>query len=254
MSDRLAGRTAVITGASAGIGAALARRLAARGTHLHLLARRAGRLEALADELRTGHGVRATTHGIDLLDLDALRAFWRNLPAVPDIVVNNAGMAAGADPVVLADPADWDLMMRTNVAALMELSRLAAVDFAARGGGHILNVGSIAGHDPYPGGSGYNASKFAVDGFTRALKMEMIQHGVRVSLISPGMVETEFSEVRFKGDRERAATVYKGIEALTAEDVAEIMEFILDRPPHVDILDVVVHPTQQASPYHVHRS
>jgi len=251
--NRLSGKRAVITGATSGIGLAIARELAASGTHLILTGRRVERLRSVQDDLMRNHPVQVDIHAFDIRDRGACEAFRAAISDPVDILVNNAGLAKGFDPVQTASQDDWEAMMETNTIALFRMTRLFAADMAARGSGHILNVGSLAGHEAYPNGSVYSASKHAVYAFTRALKMDLNGTGVRVGMVSPGLVETEFSEVRFNGDRERAKSVYKGIEALTAQDIAEIVLFILNRPDHVNILDALVMPIAQASSVHVAR-
>jgi 3-hydroxy acid dehydrogenase/malonic semialdehyde reductase len=251
--NRLSGKRAVVTGATSGIGLAIARELAASGVHLVLTGRREDRLLAVQDDLMRNHPIAAAVHAFDIRDRTACEAFKAAMTDPVDILVNNAGLAKGFDPVQTASLDDWEVMMATNSTALFRMTRLFAADMVARGSGHILNVGSLAGHEAYPNGSVYSASKHAVYAFTRALKMDLNGTGVRVGMVSPGLVETEFSEVRFGGDLERATSVYKGIEALTAPDIAEIVLFILNRPDHVNLLDALVLPVAQASSVHVAR-
>jgi NADP-dependent 3-hydroxy acid dehydrogenase YdfG len=251
--NRLSGKRAVVTGATSGIGWAIARELAASGVSLILTGRRVDRLRALQDDLMRNHPIQADIHAFDIRDRTECERFKAAITDPVDILINNAGLAKGLDPVQTASLDDWELMMATNTLALFRMTHLFAADMAARGSGHILNVGSLAGHEAYPNGSVYAASKHAVYAFTRALKMDLNGTGVRVGMVSPGLVETEFSEVRFGGDRDRAKSVYAGIEPLTAQDVAEIVHFMLNRPDHVNILDALVLPVAQASSVHVAR-
>lgn len=251
--NRLSGKRAVVTGATSGIGLAIARELAAMGVHLHLTGRRTDRLESVQDELSRNHPVEVCIHSFDIRDRAACEAFRGSVTAPLDILVNNAGLALGFESVTSASFDDWDAMMQTNTTALFRMTRLFAGDMAARGAGHILNIGSLAGHEAYPNGSVYCASKHAVYAFTRALKMDLNGTGVRVGMISPGLVQTEFSQVRFHGDTTRAEAVYQGIEPLTAADIAEIVVFMLNQPGHVNILDALVLPVAQASSVHVAR-
>ena len=252
--NRLTGQWAVVTGATSGIGKAIATELATMGVNLILTGRRSDRLDAFKTQLVDNHPIQVETATFDIRDRDACIAFHSSITHDVDILVNNAGLAAGFDPVTTASFADWDVMVQTNLVSLYVMSQLFAKDMAAKRKGHILNLGSLAGHEAYPNGSVYCATKHAVHAFTRAMKMDLNGTDVRVSMVSPGLVETEFSEIRFHGDVERAKSVYKGIDPLTAEDIAEIAVFILNRPAHVNILDALVVPTAQASSVHVART
>lgn len=242
----LVDRTVFITGASSGIGEACARAFAAAGARLLLCARRAARLGALAATLDT----ETHTFTLDVRDrgavqgaLDALPEQWQAI----DVLVNNAGLAAGLAPLHEGDPDDWDRMLDTNVRGLLNVTHAVVPGMVARGRGHVINIGSIAGHETYPGGAVYCASKAAVDRITTGLRMDLLGTGVRVSTVAPGMVETEFSVVRFHGDAERAAQVYAGTKPLTADDVAETIVWVADRPPHVQVAEVILLPTDQAT-------
>jgi NADP-dependent 3-hydroxy acid dehydrogenase YdfG len=171
-----------------------------------------------------------------------------------DILINNAGLASGKDPIDSADFEDWDKMIDTNIKGLLNMMRFVGERMKKRNHGHIINVGSIAGHEAYPGGSVYCGTKHAVDAITRAAKMDLHGTEIRVSAVSPGLVETEFSEVRFHGDREKAAEVYQNVKPLSADDIADIILFIATRPPHVNIMDTIVLPVSQSSSTMVHRS
>jgi NADP-dependent 3-hydroxy acid dehydrogenase YdfG len=238
--------TAVVTGASSGIGAATARALAADGWDVVVGARRLDRLEALAADI----GGRA--HPLDVTDAASVDGF---VAAVPDcrLLVNNAGGALGLTPVAEADEAQWRTMYDTNVLGVLRATQGLLPALEASGDGHIVTIGSIAGHEPYPGGAGYNAAKFAVRAVMSVLRQELLGRPVRVSEIDPGMVETEFSLVRFGGDAGRAAAVYEGVTPLTAADVAECVRWVVSRPSHVNIDQMIVLARDQAGARQVHR-
>ncbi len=245
-----------ITGASSGIGEACAHAFAREGTLLLLAARRKDRLDNLAATLQREHGVRTHTVQLDVRNRTAVDATIAGLPdpwRSIDILVNNAGLASGFSKVHEGDVEDWEAMIDTNVKGLLYVSRAVVPGMVARKRGHILNVGSIAGHQVYPNGNVYCASKFAVRALTEGLKMDLLGTGVRVCSLSPGLVETEFSLVRFHGDSQRAEQVYHHTRPLRGEDIAEVAVFCAQRPPHVDISEVIIMPTDQASVYHVHR-
>lgn len=236
MSDR--SRVAVITGASAGIGAATAARLAAEGFEVVLGARRVDRIKALARE----HGGRALP--LDVTDLSSVESFSNALDRV-DVLVNNAGKALGVEKVEEFSDENVREMWETNVMGLLNMTR-ALLPKLEESSGHIVNVGSTSGFETYPGGAGYTASKHAVRAITRTLRFELVGKPIRVTEVNPGLVETEFSKVRFKDD-ERAAKVYEGIEPLTGEDVADCIAWAVTRPPHVNVDEIVVRPVAQAS-------
>ncbi|MDQ3876895.1 MAG: SDR family NAD(P)-dependent oxidoreductase [Actinomycetota bacterium] len=233
------GRTAVITGASAGIGAATAKALAKEGFEVVLGARRVERLKALADE--TGGIYRA----LDLTDERSVAEFVEGIGQV-DVLVNNAGLAVGVDKIAELSDDRLRAMWETNVLGLVRVTR-SLLDALVASRGHIVNVGSIAGFETYPGGGGYTSSKHAVRAITKTLRLELLGTGVRVTEIAPGLVETEFSMVRFAGDRDKASAPYKGIEPLTADDIADCIAWAVTRPPHVDIDEIVVRPVAQAT-------
>ena len=248
--------TVFITGASAGIGAACARAFAREGARLVLAARRTERLDELARELREAHGTEAHLLALDVRDSQAVADAVGGLPAEwaeVDVLVNNAGLGRGLDKVYESDPAGWDEMIDTNVKGLLYVTRAVVPGMVARGRGHVINLGSVAGHEVYPGGAVYCATKHAVDAITRGLRMDVLGTGVRVSTVDPGMVETEFSLVRFRGDAERAKNVYRGMTPLTADDIAETVLWCATRPPHVNIDQIILKPTDQASATLVHR-
>lgn len=238
--------TAVVTGASSGIGEATARALAADGWDVVVGARRLDRLAALAAEI----GGRA--HPLDVTDSASVDTF---VAAVPDcrLLVNNAGGALGLNPVAEADEGEWRTMYDTNVLGVLRVTKglLPALD--ASGDGQVVTIGSIAGHEPYPGGAGYNAAKFGVRAVMSVLRQELLGRPVRVSEIDPGMVETEFSLVRFGGDADRAAAVYEGVTPLTANDVAECVRWVASRPSHVNVDQMIVMARDQAGARQVHR-
>jgi serine 3-dehydrogenase len=252
----LMGRTILITGASSGIGEAMARLFACEGARLLLCARRTDRLESLAEELKASHGTEAHCFHLDVRDRDQVSMVFRSLPpewAEIDALVNNAGLSRGMDPVQDGDLNDWDEMIRTNVSGLLYMTRHVIPVMIRRGKGDIINIGSIAGHEVYPGAAVYCASKHAVDAFTRGVRMDLVNTPIRVIAISPGMTETEFSLVRFHGDRDRAERVYEGLVPLSPHDVAEAALFALTRPPHVQVGEMILWPTAQASCTLAHR-
>jgi serine 3-dehydrogenase len=243
-------RTVLVTGASSGIGAACARAFAGAGARLVLAARRADRLEALAAELRDAHGTESRLLELDVRDAEAVAAALGALPpewAEVDVLVNNAGLGRGLEKVQEGDPAGWDEMVDTNVKGLLYVTRAVVPGMVARGRGHVVNIGSVAGHEVYPGGAVYCATKHAVGAITQGLRMDLLGTGVRVSTVDPGMVETEFSVVRFHGDRERADRVYAGMTPLVADDIADAVLWCATRPPHVNVDEIIIKPTDQAS-------
>jgi serine 3-dehydrogenase len=254
--NRIKGRLALITGASAGIGRACAHRLASEGVHLALWARRADRLRELADELTTAQGVRVQTNSVDVRDraaVDRAAASLVNASGAPDILLNIAGLAAGLAKTQDADPDDWDQMIDTNVKGLLYVTRAILPGMVVRNSGHVVNLGSLAGHQVYPMGNVYNASKFAVKALTDAISMDLLGTKVRVASVDPGHVESEFAVVRFAGDTARAKKVYEGFNPLAPDDVADVVTYILNQPDNVNILGVVMMSTSQRSVHHVHR-
>ncbi len=255
MKNRLEGKTALVTGATSGIGESVARQLAEHGVNLIITGRRKERLEKLAGTLKDEHGVEVTIGAFDITDRSACRYFIDQIKATPvDILVNNAGGAHGVDPVYSGSFEDWDAMIDTNVKGLLTMTRLLSPGMKERNSGHIINIGSIAGHEAYPGGVVYCAAKHAVTAITKSTKMDLQGTNVRVSQVSPGLVETEFSMVRFKGDEDKADKVYEGMKPLTADDIAEIVVFIANRPDHVNLLDTVVFPVAQSAATMVSRT
>ena len=255
MAD-LKGQWSLVTGATSGFGMATARALAAHGCHVAITGRREDRLQALASELRERHQVETASLAFDVRDLSQVLSTLgeaTDLLAKLDILINNAGLALALDPVQDGNPADWDQMIDTNLKGLLYVTRIVLPGMVGRGRGHIVNVGSIAGHQVYAGGAVYSATKFAVRAISDALRCDVLGTGVRVSNVEPGLAETEFSEVRFKGDRTRAKTVYEGMSPLRPEDVADAITWCLTRPPHVNIQSVLIMPTDQSPTLAVHR-
>ena len=257
MSEHLKNRNVFITGASSGIGEACAVAFAREGANLLLAARRKERIDALARKLEDKY--RVATHGLelDVRDRDAVERAVGSLPPAwdhIDILLNNAGLSRGLVKLHAGEIQDWEEMIDTNVKGLLYVTRAILPGMVARNSGHVINMGSIAGHELYPSGNVYCASKYAVTAISQGLRMDLLGTNVRVSSVDPGLVETEFSEVRFRGDKARAAKTYANMRPLKGEDIAEIVIFCATRPLHVDIAQVIVMPTDQASVNHVHRS
>lgn len=236
--------TVLITGASAGIGKAIAQRFYQAGARVLLLARRADRLAELVDEL----GPRAHAFAVDITDQNAVADFFRELPSELEritILVNNAGSAFGMATAWEADMVDWDGMVALNISALLRITRAVLPGMVARNDGHIINLGSVAGSYPYPGGNVYGATKSFVEQFSLNLRCDLHGKNVRVSNLEPGLVETEFSLVRFAGDEQKAAAVYADIEAMTAEDIAESVIWCASMPKHVNVNRIELMATMQ---------
>ena len=237
---------AVVTGASAGIGRATVERLTREGFDVIAGARRIERLEELASA--TGCEVRA----LDVTDASSVNAFVEGIDRL-NVLVNNAGLASGLGPVAEMQDDRAELMFQTNVMGVLRMTRALLPALEASGRGHIVNIGSTAGRDAYPGGAGYIATKFALRAITRTMRLELLGKPVRVSEIAPGLVETEFSIVRFDGDVQKAKTPYEGLDPLVAEDIADCVAWVVTRPPHVNVDEVVVRPLAQASSTAIHR-
>ena len=241
-------KTALVTGATSGIGRATARILAKNNYNIILCGRRAERLEELKKELSEFTAIHTLC-----FDVRDKKAVFENIDSLPtpfsaiDVLINNAGNAHGLSPIQDGDLDDWDAMIDINVKGLLYVSKAVIPKMIAQENGHIINIGSIAGKEVYPNGNVYCASKFAVDALNKSMLIDLNQYGIRVGAIHPGMVETEFGEVRYKGDKDRAANTYKGLQPLTPEDIADIIHFVLSRPYHVNIADLIVFPTAQAS-------
>jgi 3-hydroxy acid dehydrogenase/malonic semialdehyde reductase len=255
MTD-LKGRWALVTGATSGFGLATAHAIASQGGHVAITGRREDRLRAVAAEIRDRYRVEALPLRFDVRDLAQVRSALEGTPGLLsklDILVNNAGLALALDPLQSGSPEDWDQMIDTNVKGLLYVSRTVLPGMVERGRGHVVNIGSVAGHQTYAGGAVYSATKYAVRAISDALRYDVLGKGVRVSNVEPGLAETEFSEVRFKGDRARAKSVYEGLRPLLAEDVADAVVWCLTRPEHVNVQSVLLMPTDQASAHAVHR-
>lgn len=246
-----------ISGASSGIGAATAELLAEKGHHLILGARRIERLEEMASTLLKKGAASVFCHSLDVRSETSVKAFCEALQRKHnhiDVLLNNAGMVLGTAHVAQGNIDDWTTIIDTNVMGVLRLTRLLLPDMIRRQSGQIVMLGSIAGHQAYEGGSAYCASKFALQAITKTLKLELNGTNIRVSTIDPGMVETEFSLVRFNQDKEKAKSVYKGLTPLTGRDIAECIEFVISRPPYVNIDDIIVMPTAQATVYKTFRT
>jgi 3-hydroxy acid dehydrogenase/malonic semialdehyde reductase len=245
-----------ITGASAGIGEACARSFAAAGKDLILVARRRGRLEELAEDLTSRHGVKVVYYEMDVQSrssIDALFQAHSDVLSQVDVLINNAGLALGREPIQMGNPEDWDVMIDTNIKGLLYVTHAFLPQMVKKSAGHIVNLGSAAGHWAYPNGNVYCATKFAVRAITESLRLDLHGSGIRVTEVSPGMVETEFSEVRFKGNEDKAKAAYAGYTPLTPKDIAEAILWCVDRPKHVNIQEVVLFPTDQASVGLIHK-
>lgn len=247
-------KTVLITGATSGIGRATAIELAKNNFKLILCGRREDRLSELQLELE--HRTKVHTLNFDVRSKKAVQEAIDSLPPdfnKIDVLINNAGNAHGLDPIQTGDLDDWDAMIDINVKGLLYVSHAIIPKMVEQRSGHIINIGSTAAKEVYPNGNVYCATKHAVDAINQGMRMDLNQYGIRVGGIHPGMVETEFSQVRFKGDAERAANVYKGFEPLKPEDIADIIKFVITRPYHVNIADLVVMSTAQASSTIVNR-
>ena len=243
-------KIALITGATSGIGAACARTFAQQGYNLVLVARRAALLEDITKELQDEHHVEVKSLVADVREKQSIMETLESLPEEwkkVDVLINNAGLSQGLDPIDKGDTEDWDTMIDTNVKGLLYVTKVVSNWMISHKAGHIVNIGSIAGKEVYPNGNVYCATKHAVDALNKGMRMDLLPHGIKVTAINPGMVETEFSIVRFKGDEQRAKSVYEGLEPLMAQDVADAIWFVASRPAHVNINDMLIMPTAQAS-------
>lgn len=249
-------KIALITGATSGIGEATAELFAGEGYDLILTGRRNDRLEKLGSRLNKKYNIEIAVTEFDVRNrasvienLEGLPARWKKV----NVLINNAGLSQGLDPIDKGDYDDWDTMIDTNVKGLLYVSKVVINWMIENGRGHIINIGSIAGKDVYPNGNVYCASKHAVDALSEGMRMDLLPHGIKVSAVHPGAVETEFSVVRFKGDEKRAKKVYEGFDPLVAKDIAETIWFIVSRPAHVNINDIVVMPAAQANGTMIYR-
>ena len=250
------GKIALITGATSGIGRSTAHLLAKNGFDIIATGRRQQRLGQLKVEIQSESQSDVLILNFDIRKPDdvkfavgTLKGKWKDI----DVLVNNAGLSVGLNSLDEGDPDDWERMIDTNIKGMLYITRLISPLMAGREQGHIVNIGSIAGREVYENGNVYCATKFAVDALTQGMRIDLLKHNIKVTNISPGMVETEFSEVRFKGDKNRAAEVYKGLTPLNPEDIAEAILFVVTRPAHVTINDMLIMPTAQASVHHVKR-
>jgi len=243
-------KIALITGATSGIGAACAHLFAAQGYTLVLVGRRDQLLQEIGKKLADKYAVEVKTVVADVRDQEDLSYKLEILPQYlkkVDVLINNAGLSQGLDPIDKGSISDWDTMIDTNVKGLLYVTKIVSNWMIAHQAGHIINIGSIAGQEVYPNGNVYCATKHAVDALNKGMRIDLLPHGIRVTAINPGMVETEFSVVRFKGDESRAKKVYDGFEPLVADDIAEAIWFVVSRPGRVNINDMLIMPTAQAA-------
>ncbi|MCF8219100.1 MAG: SDR family NAD(P)-dependent oxidoreductase [Bacteroidales bacterium] len=243
-------KTALITGATSGIGKAIAKKFAENGYNIIITGRRQQRLTELKDNLSTNNQIKVLDLCFDVRDKDSVFSTLEKLPASwdqIDVLINNAGLAVGTNKIHEGEIDDWERMIDTNVKGLLYVSRAILPKMAAQQQGHIINIGSIAGKQVYPNGNVYCASKHAVDALTQAMRIDALDHNIKVTQVSPGAVETEFSIVRYKGDKDKADKVYQGFTPLSGEDVADVTFYAASLPPHVNINDLVVIPTAQAN-------
>ena len=246
----------LITGATSGIGKAIAYQFGANNFDLIITGRRQERLTEIEKELKEQFSIEVLSLNLDIRDsksvfaaIEGLETKWKNI----DILINNAGLAVGLNTVQEGEIDDWERMIDTNLKGLLYITRAVSPGMVERKKGHIINIGSIAGKETYPFGNVYCATKHAVNSLTKAMRIDMVQYGIKVTQVAPGAVETEFSNVRFKGDDERANQVYKGFEPLRAEDIADVCFYCANLPEHVTINDVVVMPTAQAASTIIHK-
>ncbi len=248
-------KIAMVTGATSGIGKATARKLAQSGYNLIITGRREDRLKELKSELNE-QSTDVLTLCFDIRSTSAIEEALQQIPAEwmnIDVLVNNAGLAAGADPIYEGLWSDWEQMIDTNIKGLLYLSKLIIPNMMERKSGHIINVSSIAGKETYANGNVYCATKHAVEAITKGMRIDLLPYNIKVSSVSPGMVETEFSIVRYHGDKDKADSVYNGLTPLFADDIADAIEFMVTRPAHVNINDILIMPTAQASAVYNHR-
>jgi len=250
-------KIALITGSTSGIGEACAQTFAREGYNLVLTGRRIDRLEKLAAKLNKKYNTEVAVSAFDvqnreetIANLEKLPAKWKKV----NVLINNAGLSQGLDPIQEGDYTDWETMIDTNIKGLLYVSKVVSNWMITNGKGHIINIGSIAGKEVYPNGNVYCATKFAVDALNKGMRLDLLQYGIKVTAVHPGAVNTEFSQVRFHGDKERADKVYDGFTPLVADDVAETIWFAASRPAHVNINELTVMPTAQASVTNIFRT
>ncbi len=253
---KLKGKIALITGATSGIGKACAIQLAEQGANVIISARRVNLLEKLEEEIKSKYSVKTYAVKLDVKNnkevewaINSLPDEWKNI----DILVNNAGLAKGMNKIFEDDIENWEEMIDTNVKGLLYVTRAVVPGMVERESGHVINIGSTAGHEAYPKGHVYCATKHAVNAITKSLRIDVVDKNIRVSTVDPGAVETNFSNVRFFGDKEKAKSMYKGLTPLVAQDVADAVVFCATRPPHANIAEIIMMPTQQASALIFHR-
>lgn len=254
--ENLEEKIVLITGASSGIGEACAKKFAELKANLIITARRKEGIEKLSKELSAKYKIKVLPISLDVRNFNLVKSFYENLTPewkAIDILVNNAGLARGLDKFYEGKIEDWDEMIDTNIKGLLYVSRVVVPQMVEREYGHILNIGSTAGHEPYPMGNVYVATKFAVKALSQSFRIDLLEKGIKVTSVDPGMVETEFSKVRFHGDEQRAKKVYEGLQPLTPDDVADAVIFAATRPKHVNINQIVLTPLAQASSNFVYR-
>jgi len=245
-----------ITGASSGIGKACAELFASAGAKLLLVARRIDRLNTIANELHKNYKTDVKTIKLDVRNYDEVKSFFSQLDAdwqKIDILINNAGLSRGLDKIYEGKPEDWNEMIDTNFKGLLYVTRTVLPGMIERNKGHIINIGSIAGHEAYSGGNVYSATKFAVNGLTKSFRIDLLGKNIKVSSVDPGLVETEFSIVRYSGDEEKAKNTYRGLTPLIAKDIAATVFFCASRPENVNIDEIIMTPVAQASTAYIHR-
>lgn len=243
-------KKALITGATSGIGKAIAVKFAENGYHLIITGRREERLKNLANDLKDRFSIEVLELHLDIRSKDSVFATFESISEQwtdIDVLVNNAGLAVGVNKIFEGEIEDWERMIDTNIKGLLYVSRAVMPQMVKNNSGHIINIGSIAGKEVYPNGNVYCGTKHAVDAITKAMRIDALEHNIRVTQIAPGAVETEFSIVRYKGDKDKADNVYQGFEPLKAEDIAEVTWFTANQPKHVNINDLVIMPTAQAN-------
>ena len=253
----LKGNIAFITGASSGIGEATAKLFAREGASLILVARRNNILQKLSKKIKNEFNVKVKTIQLDIQNYKSVLTAYNKLPAewkAIDILVNNAGLSRGLKNIQDSEIQDWEEMINTNIKGLLYVTRLILPGMVKRNSGHVVNLGSIAGHFTYPGGNVYSATKFFVNSLSQGMRMDLLGTNVRVTSIDPGLVETEFSLVRYRGDKDKAKKPYEGLTPLKGEDVADAILYAVTRPAHVNIQELIVMPTDQASLWHISRN